>query len=700
MVAQIKRIRNIALYVIAVFLLCVFCFSEFITAKAEETTSLKFDRTYVLDDLESCENFDILRYPINPLADPKVQVIEIVEYCYSYDASKRDKYGLYLYVYNPTLLDIDATSGQNKVQIAVRYNTHTITNNSRPTLYEKFDIKFCSKVENGAYKGLFYKFKVIDHKSDDGKTIAERVNSNSRRYDISGIELLTVGNSNSTEYPLSKTYSFSGYSKGMGADEELDQVTLESKVLETVSLDVKNTYYRTGHSNKGKNHQNQLDSVYFAVDNALLDKYGKLQEIRAEWFEYKTQPIIVTDVEEFYSKANNYIGQSVNPFNQSESCAAEYGLVSCSTFSNSNPIAEKFIDWGWNFNNRMGYGSAYNDLYSDKVSRTLYYLFYNSDISYDPLADKIKNGGIESNRLYEYIRNYDKSFSSGRLPVKDGNISADLFLTTVDENRTRGYNVHDINAADIEITKMLSYNSTQPSFWKKSEDFGFWKALFNNLPDNLDETIVDLPPIAAVKDSDIANGDNFATSKNLYINSADVPNFVEYYNDAKSNDKTTFLFRFAVTDYYANPAYVFKLNTSKPINAYSQTWENGAYYAQETVFFDFDIIQLTFGDNGALTAIPVVSSPIDIFDDVTVPLEPDDNGFDWDKLWKILVFAIAVIVAIVCAIVFFPHIITFVIWLIKTTGKLLFALLKGLWLIISAPFRGIAALVRKRKDKK
>lgn len=692
MIAQIKRIRNIVLYVIAVFLLCVFCFSEFITAKAEETTALKFDRTYVLDDLESCENFDILRYPINPLAEPKVQIIEIVEYCYSYDASKRDKYGLYLYVYNPTLLDIDATSGQNKVQIAVRYNTHTITNNSRPTLYEKFDIKFCSKVENGAYKGLFYKFKVVDHKSDDDKTIAERVNSSSRRYDISGIELLTVGNGNATEYPVSKTYSFSGYSKGMGADEELDKVTIKSDVLETVSLDVKNTYYRTGHSNKGKNHQNQLDSVYFAVDNSLLDKYGKLQEIRAEWFEYKTQPIIVTDVEEFYSKANNYIGQVIHPINDEQHSEIGYHLI-MNRVKGSSSDARVIYDWAWNFRNR-GSMSQVDD------AKALYYLFYNSDISYDPLADKVKDGGIESNRLYEYIRNYDKSFLSGRLPVKNGNISADLFLDSVDENRTRGYNVHDINAADIEITKMLSYNSTQPSFWKKSEDFGFWKALFNNLPDNLDETIVDLPPIAAVKDSDIASGDNYATSKNLYINSADVPSFVEYYNDAKSSDKTTFLFRFAVTDYFANPVEIGRLSTGGFWDDNSTSWENGAYYAQETVFFDFDIIQLTFGDNGVLTAIPVVSSPIDIFDDITVPLEPDDNGFDWDKLWKILVFAIITIVVIVCVIVFFPHIVTFVIWLVKIVGKLLFAVFKGLWIIISAPFKGIAKLVQRHKDKK
>ena len=695
MKTQIKLHKNI-LFAIVLCLLCVFLIPSFVSARADDTT-LKFDRTNVLDDLESCEDFNILQYPINPLADPKIQVIEVVEYCYSYDETKRDKYGLYLYVYNPTLLELDATSGQNKVQLAVKYNSHTITNNSRPTLYEKFDIKFCSKVDSGIYKGLFYKFKVVDHKSADDKTIAERVNSSMRRYDISGIELLTVGNSNATEYPISKTYNFSGYSKGMGADEELDEITLKSEVLETVSLDVKNTYYRTGHSNKGKNHQNQLDSVYFAVDNALLDKYGKLQEIRAEWYEYKTQPIIVTDVEEFYNKARNYIGQVIHPIDDAQNTEVGYYLI-MNRVTGSSSDARVLYDWAWNFRNR---GS-----YSDRDdAKALYYLFYNSDISYDPKADKIKDGGVDSNRLTEYIMNYDKSFSSGRLPIKGGNISADLFLSEVDENRTRGYNVHDINAADINITQMLSYNSTKPSFWDKSKDFGFWKTLFNNLPDNLDETIIDLPPIAAVKDSDIVSGDDYTTSKNLYINSKDVSGFTEYYNSAKKEYKTTFLFRFAVTDYYANPVEVGRLNSGGFWNDNSTSWENGAYYAQETVFFDFDIIQLTFGDNGVLTTIPVVSSPIDIFDDITTPLEPDDSGFDWDKFWKILVFAIIVIIAIaviICVIVFFPHIITFIVWLIRGIAKLFVLLLKGIWLIISAPFRGIAAIVRKivgKKDK-
>ena len=48
---------------------------------------------------------------------------------------------------------------------------------------------------------------------------------------------------------------------------------------------------------------------------------------------------------------------------------------------------------------------------------------------------------------------------------------------------------------------------------------------------------------------------------------------------------------------------------------------NQAYIAQQSVFVDFDIIQLTFNDKGTYTVIPVVSNPIDIVDPITPPSE-------------------------------------------------------------------------------
>ena len=124
-----------------------------------------------------------------------------------------------------------STDGKaNKVQMAVAYD-----NEGNPKAYEKFHLE-CVSVSDGNYRNLFYKFKVIDREID-GKTFAERVNSNERRYDVSGIELIKYGNQTATEYGVNGTYYFTGYAAGYGPDAN-SQNTLASKVeyLETVEL--------------------------------------------------------------------------------------------------------------------------------------------------------------------------------------------------------------------------------------------------------------------------------------------------------------------------------------------------------------------------------------------------------------------------------------------------------------------------------
>lgn len=54
---------------------------------------------------------------------------------------------------------------------------------------------------------------------------------------------------------------------------------------------------------------------------------------------------------------------------------------------------------------------------------------------------------------------------------------------------------------------------------------------------------------------------------------------------------------------------------------------NNAYIAQQTIFLNFDIIQLTFNDGGNLTVIPVVADPIDIINPYTPPAI--SGNFDW-----------------------------------------------------------------------
>ncbi|MBR5123805.1 MAG: hypothetical protein IKU90_01630, partial [Clostridia bacterium] len=186
----------------ALVMVLVTLFGVFSTTAYAAGNGSSFHDTNVLDDLLSStvngKPFDVRDYPFDETGE--VQVISLIEYCYSYKANQRDNYGLYIYVYNPKGLNLSTDSKRNKIQMAVSYNAE-----GNPDDYEKFSLEYCSKVESGDYKNLFYKYKVIDRKID-GKTFDQRVNSNERRYDISGIELAVHGSGTATEYHVGTTY--------------------------------------------------------------------------------------------------------------------------------------------------------------------------------------------------------------------------------------------------------------------------------------------------------------------------------------------------------------------------------------------------------------------------------------------------------------------------------------------------------------
>ena len=102
-----------------------------------------------------------------------------------------------------------------------------------------------------------------------------------------------------------------------------------------------------------------------------------------------------------------------------------------------------------------------------------------------------------------------------------------------------------------------------------------------------------------------------------------------------------------------------------------------AYRAWESVFFDFDIIQLTFNREGVYTVIPVVSSPIDVVDDITPPVQLDDDT-DW---WKTVLAVLLIILLFVLL------------------GPFLSLLIQGIVWLITLPFQAIKALMKSFKKK-
>ncbi len=672
-----KIVNKITVLVVAVVVFFGVVFSATPNLAYAQETGNAFDKTNVLDDLQSStingQPFDITDYPYDESKD--IQVINFVEYCYSFRKNKQGNYGLYIYLYNPKGLNLSTNSKSNKIQVAVSYDE-----NGNAKDYAKLSLEFCSKSEGSQYKNLFYKYKIVDSKVN-GTTFVDRVNSHERRYDVSGVEILTYGNSNAIDYHVGGTYIFTGYAEGCGPDEsEKSTLACSVKYLETVSLDVKHTFYRTKTSVKGAGYQNQLDTVYFAVPQRFFDLYGKLQRIKAEWYEYKTNDIVVTSNQNFYDKAYPWIGRQTGNFDQ-------YGMtvynkdIGISLGQNAGDAGGgmNMAKWGWNL------GSGYLHI----PAPALYYLFKTDNISaYDPYADIVENGGVSSNALYDYIINYNKTYNKGTLPIKDGTISADLFADDIDDYRKmdteygkiqNGYSYYDFDA-DVDLQKLSSWNESNPSFWDNWINWGLWDAMFGKVPQEEGRTI---SPIYTLKASDLVGSDS-EVAERLLINAADVKELRNYYNDAVTvssvddEKKTVVLFRFATSDYYSAEVDIMELN--KGFLGSDKHTKGQAYRAWESVFFDFDIIQLTFYRDGNYKVIPVVSSPIDIVNGITPPVQFDEP--DW---WMIIIGILLIILLVIFLWPIMPHIVKAIIW------------------VLSLPVKAVKALidsVKKRRENK
>ena len=649
-----KRNKFLFCIVALVMVVCTLFTTLHSTVAFAAEREINFDNTDVLEDLTSStvngEPFDIKNYPFDESKD--AQIISFVEYCYSYRANKRDNYGLYLYIYNPKGLNISTNDKDNKVQLAVSYNSE-----GRPDNFEKFSLQFCSKVESGNYKNLFYKFKVIDHKVD-GKYFVDRVNSIERRYDISGIELVTYGSNVPKEYGVGGSYLFTGYVKGYGPDENAESnLSVKINQLETVTLDVHSTYYRTGEYER--NHRHDLTSVYFAVPNRFFEDYGKLQRIKAEWYEYVTTPICVTSNNTVYNLLYPYLGTFTNEVSgQSIQLYTGYQEM-----VGGSGHYDKY-DWAYN----CDYTSAINE-----SCKRISYLFSTNGAS-------IGNYVLSNERLQAYIEAYDKSFTDGYLDVPGKtHISHDLFEKGLSADRQAvsyvGDDIHhklmDFDADDT--FDMLSYDETHDGWYK------FFAGLFGLGPNDVDVSYKGISPIKIVTEEDMAR-DNLSSTLLIDGSEDALQEFKDFYNKSKEEDKTVVLFRFAQTDYVNLPVMAYDSYKGKNL---SGQYGKDTFIIQESVFMNFDIIQLTFNKEGVYTVIPVVSDPIDIYNDITIP---DVTGLEW---WQILLAILLIILLVIILWPIMPYIVRFIWWLICLPFKLI------TWLIQS-----ISKSVKKRKEKK
>lgn len=520
--------------------------------------------------------FDMDDYPKKSGAP--AELLAFMERGYRYDGNQSG-YQMILYIYNPSETAIVA-NGKNAVEMAVRFDENGVAED-----YEKFSLKFIEKTENNR----FYKFAVVDHVSaHDGNKIVQRVDRAARRYTVSGFEVQYVGASNGTESSVGKSFVFTGFQ----SDKNL---VVATGLVETIALDVHQTYWRSQTSSLGVGHQNQLNTAYFSIPNEYLIKYGALQKIKAEWNEQKTAPVFFTTNDEVYRAVHPWLGVQIGEYNKE---------VPFSLYAGKEVTAYEMV-YDWTYNIKEYWTNVV--VHSLNICEKLPYCF-------KVVSDEAGAVAVLGEELRQYIQ--DQGYADY------------LFAETVDEGRKKGYQFQEISFDEDKLLDMESYGSTH----------SWWSTFFTYTIKGVDayEEFESIAPIYDVRNSDIYSRTDAQISSSLYVAQNDVGELREAYSDALSNNETLFLFRFAATDYFSDHAY------------YSAGGEilEGSKIAQETVFLDFDIISLTFYKNGVSTVIPVVSDPEDVVSDLTNPIL--DDKMDWSWVKRIVMAIAALVLIVVC----------------------------------------------------
>ncbi len=621
-------------------------FPATISVSAEEG-EITYEQTNVMDDLKNStingQKFSLYAYGFNAFKETKV--LSFVEYCYSFQPNKQDNYGLYVYVYNPKGLQFVGEHPLNQIQMAYGLDASQS--------YVKYPIKFLNRSTDKNYEGLFYKYKVV-LTDEQCRELLNNLNSSDRVYRVSGIELLEAGKTNATEFSVATTYHFRGYAAGYGSDPNAENtLVMDSEQGEVLNLNVRQTVYRPSGTN-GKNDytQDSLHSVYFAVPNDVIARYGGMTRVHARWLNAVLAPTLVTGNRTAYEAFLPLLGKRLEDEEDFKYCY----LGAYSVLKSGDAGARFFCGYGYYDSEIIAnyeaivpgrrYGKRVENLYSmyyagegtDSADR---YTVSSEDILADLKASKSKYGGYLVNGKYS-----SKMFDSFDREFTEVNIRADETYTLTDQKIDRNW----------------------------------WDKLWGLRGEVTTKTFDGISAIHTVTEEDV-QGNATQAAQRLYISESDYADFYDFYQKNK-NLCTVYLFRYQVSDYISQEATLLKENMS--IFGYSiKKVDTNAYFFQQTVNLDFDIIDVTFSNGITDTVIPAVANPIDVVHDATAPVYTKS---DKQPNWFLIIAAVLLVVVLIVLIICFPQAFP--------------AILSGVGKFIAWPFKQLGKLFKKRGKKK
>lgn len=603
-----------------------------------------YDSTRVEDDLK---DVDLSLYPADELGSPAIA--SFVEYCYTENVWKSGNYALYVYVYNPSQKEFSSRGGANMINMATSYDEE-----GKPSGYNLLPLKLCGATV-APYDRLIYKFRVEDAEAIYANATEYAEKYGYRRYDVADLLLYEAGAAGAEKCVVGREYRYTGYAKGYGEDENAEStLECEWKQAEVYDAEVFHTNYRMESEYKDYT-RHEVNTVYFSVPDEYITDYGNLQGIRAQWYEYMTSPIFVTEDGEAYEALSEYIGKNIGEKDETLKWRV---LWEESSFGMGSGIPQFDGDY-----NRL---SEVNMVFPNDPLPMISWLFSTGGESYADYR-------VSRERIETWAESYSETYGKGT--EIQGRYSSELFEESIDEDRVellenpedkRGLIVRDFDA-DEEFN-LLAYDDTH-SGWQR-----FWDYFLNWGADTSGKTY---NPIEEITSADLTKAESDFCSEFL-IDKDDYDAFYAFCSEEIGKGNHPFVFRFAQTDYYSSAAR-FDYVPDNPLGSGSSLSDVDGYVARQTVFLDFTMIHLKFQKDGTETVIPVAQNPLDIWNATDAPIETTGD-FDWKAFLKLLGTIVLGIVGLILLV-----------WILSMIFPALLSLLGGifklLWTIISAPFK-------------
>ena len=561
--------------------------------------ALTYEQTNVLDDLKNStingQPFSLEDFGFD--AKKNTQVLSFVEYCYSFYEDLQDNFGLYVYIYNPKGLNFAGNHPLNSIQMT--YGTESATS------YTKYPLKYLNCCMEPDYERVFYKFKV-DFTPEQRQTLLETLNSGKRVYTISSVELMLYDASNATDITVGSSFTYSGYAAGFGSN-PYAQNTLkcETEQTEVLSLNVNHTVYRPeGTNGKSEWHKDSLHSVYFAVPNDIIQKYGIMSAVHATWLNAVLAPSLVTGNYSAYTAINEYLGQTLPSTSKGYHTDDLYYMYYGACEGAGSGFSNATCYFGYGYNAMTGWsGHSMIQNYHGEIVNPLYAMYYAGSGT-----DSADNFTVSSESIMSKL-NESRSKYGGELV--NGKYSRVMF-SSVDSQFT-----------EVNIKADETYSLTDQRI-----DKSWWDGLFGiGVADKVTTNVFnDIRTIYPVKETDLS-GTKAEICKRLYISEADYDDFMDFYKKNKGL-ATIYLFRYQTSDYISQEATLYEYYKDGSIFTTGRGWQKcdtNAYFFQQTVNLDFDIIDVTFTTGTVETVIPVVSNPIDVVSNAEPPVHTQSD---------------------------------------------------------------------------